>query len=176
MLETGRKRALSLSDGSADDGEAIELQIDWTYIRNEDGSLRSLLSVITDITERRHNEAELLAHREHLSELVAERTRQLAAAAAAAEAASVAKSPFLANMSHEIRTPLNAINGMAHLLRRSGLAPVQEERLDKLQAAAEHLLEVINAVLDALRPLGVKDFDMPASPHRVWEAIQSAKA
>ena len=130
------------------DGEAIELQIDWTYIRNEDGSLRSLLSVITDITERRHNEAELLAHREHLSELVAERTRQLAAAAAAAEAASVAKSAFLANMSHEIRTPLNAINGMAHLLRRSGLAPAQEERLDKLQAAAEHLLEVINAVLD----------------------------
>ncbi len=35
---------------------------------------------------------------------------------------------------------------------------------------------VINAVLDALRPLGVKDFDMPASPHRVWEAIQAAKA
>ena len=35
---------------------------------------------------------------------------------------------------------------------------------------------VINAVLDALRPLGVKEFDMPASPHRVWEAIQSAKA
>ena len=35
---------------------------------------------------------------------------------------------------------------------------------------------VINALLDALRPLGVKDFDMPASPHRVWEAIQNAKA
>jgi carbon-monoxide dehydrogenase large subunit len=35
---------------------------------------------------------------------------------------------------------------------------------------------VINAVLDALAPLGVKDFDMPATPHRVWEAIQAAKA
>ncbi len=35
---------------------------------------------------------------------------------------------------------------------------------------------VINAVLDALRPLGVTDFDMPASPSRVWEAIQAAKA
>ncbi|MDD3786213.1 MAG: xanthine dehydrogenase family protein molybdopterin-binding subunit [Hydrogenophaga sp.] len=35
---------------------------------------------------------------------------------------------------------------------------------------------VINAVLDALAPLGVKDLDMPASPHRVWQAIQSAKA
>ncbi|MCC7227822.1 MAG: molybdopterin-dependent oxidoreductase, partial [Burkholderiaceae bacterium] len=35
---------------------------------------------------------------------------------------------------------------------------------------------VINAVLDALAPLGVKDLDMPASPHRVWEAIQAARA
>ena len=35
---------------------------------------------------------------------------------------------------------------------------------------------IINAVLDALAPLGVKDLDMPATPHRVWEAIQSAKA
>ena len=35
---------------------------------------------------------------------------------------------------------------------------------------------VINAVLDALAPLGVKDLDMPASPHRVWEAIQAAHA
>jgi aerobic carbon-monoxide dehydrogenase large subunit len=34
---------------------------------------------------------------------------------------------------------------------------------------------VINAVLDALRSVGVKDFDMPASPSRVWEAIQVAK-
>jgi carbon-monoxide dehydrogenase large subunit len=33
---------------------------------------------------------------------------------------------------------------------------------------------VINAVLDALAPLGVKDLDMPASPHRVWEAITKA--
>jgi carbon-monoxide dehydrogenase large subunit len=33
-----------------------------------------------------------------------------------------------------------------------------------------------NAVLDALAPLGVRHFDMPASPHRVWQAIQSARA
>jgi aerobic carbon-monoxide dehydrogenase large subunit len=35
---------------------------------------------------------------------------------------------------------------------------------------------VMNAVLDALAPLGVKDMDMPASPHRVWKAIQEARA
>lgn len=131
-----------------EDGATIEVQIDWTSICNEDGSLRSLLSVVSDITERRRAEAELLQHREHLEELVGERTRQLAMAKEAAEAASVAKSAFLANMSHEIRTPLNAINGMAHLLRRSELSVEQGERLDKLQSAGEHLLEVINAILD----------------------------
>lgn len=130
------------------DGEAIELQIDWNYIRNEEGGVGTILSVISDITVQRRTHAELMQHREHLEELVAERTRQLAFAKEAAEAASIAKSAFLANMSHEIRTPLNAITGMAHLLRRSGLTPAQGERLDKLQSAGEHLLEVINAVLD----------------------------
>ena len=65
-----------------------------------------------------------------------------------AEAANKAKSSFIANMSHEIRTPLNAISGMVHLLRRSGVNHEQEERLDKIDAASQHLLETINAVLD----------------------------
>jgi CheY-like chemotaxis protein/anti-sigma regulatory factor (Ser/Thr protein kinase) len=51
-------------------------------------------------------------------------------------------------MSHEIRTPLNAISGMALLMRRAGLPPDQSDRLGKLEAAGEHLLEVINMVLD----------------------------
>ncbi|MBV2194599.1 MAG: response regulator, partial [Azonexus sp.] len=65
-----------------------------------------------------------------------------------AEAANKAKSSFIANMSHEIRTPLNAISGMVHLLRRSGVNSEQEERLDKIDAASQHLLETINTVLD----------------------------
>jgi PAS domain S-box-containing protein len=73
---------------------------------------------------------------------------QLAEAKRAAEAANVAKSAFLANMSHEIRTPLNAIIGMAHLVRRSQVTPQQADRLDKIDAAGEHLLEIINAILD----------------------------
>ncbi|WP_374256615.1 response regulator [Aquabacterium sp.] len=58
------------------------------------------------------------------------------------------KSEFLANMSHEIRTPLNAILGMAYLVRRSGVTPEQAERLSKIDIAGQHLLEIINAILD----------------------------
>ncbi|WP_415033493.1 response regulator [Azonexus sp.] len=79
---------------------------------------------------------------------VHERTVELAQARDAAEAANHAKSAFLANMSHEIRTPLNAISGMAHLIRRAGLPTAQEERLGKLEVAAQHLLDIINMVLD----------------------------
>ena len=73
---------------------------------------------------------------------------ELKLAKEAADAANVAKSAFLANMSHEIRTPLNAIVGLAHLLRRAGVAPEQKERLDKLQAASHHLAGIVDAILE----------------------------
>jgi signal transduction histidine kinase/PAS domain-containing protein/ActR/RegA family two-component response regulator len=66
----------------------------------------------------------------------------------AAEGASRAKSEFLANMSHEIRTPLNAIVGLNYLLRRDGVTPEQAARLDKIDGASQHLLSMINDILD----------------------------
>jgi signal transduction histidine kinase len=54
-------------------------------------------------------------------------------------------------MSHEIRTPLNGMIGMAYLMRRGGLSEPQAERLGKLEAAAGHLLEVLNGVLELSR-------------------------
>jgi two-component system sensor histidine kinase/response regulator len=66
----------------------------------------------------------------------------------AARAANQAKSEFLANMSHEIRTPMNAIIGLTHLLRRDAPRPDQVERLAKIDAAAMHLLSIINDILD----------------------------
>ncbi|HVU24951.1 MAG TPA: ATP-binding protein [Opitutus sp.] len=91
-----------------------------------------------------------------LEQLVAVRTaevreheRQLVEARDAADAANRAKSVFLASMSHELRTPLNAIMGYAQVLQRSpGLAADQRRQLETVHASGDHLLQLINDVLD----------------------------
>jgi signal transduction histidine kinase/DNA-binding response OmpR family regulator len=65
-----------------------------------------------------------------------------------AEAANVTKSAFLANMSHEIRTPMNAVLGLTHMLKEGNPTSYQRQQLDKIDAAARHLLTIINDILD----------------------------
>ena len=111
-------------------GALIPVEVTLYYVSAEDGLPPRLISFVRDITDRKQTEAALIATKE------------------AAEAANVAKSAFLANMSHEIRTPLNAITGMAHIIRRTGLPPEQLARLEKIESAGHHLLEIVNAVLE----------------------------
>ncbi|MDD2720811.1 MAG: PAS domain S-box protein [Gallionella sp.] len=117
-------------------------------VRDQDGHPLMLRGVVADITERKQTERELEDYRSHLEELVRIRTEELASAKESAETANIAKSAFLANMSHEIRTPLNGVLGMAHLIRREGLNDQQLKYMDTLQTSSEHLLNIINAILD----------------------------
>ena len=121
-------------------------------------------------------------HREQLEGLVSQRTLELEAANAAeqvartkAEQSSQAKGAFLANMSHEIRTPLNAITGMAQFLRKDSLTPKQAVSLDKLESASEHLLGIINSILD-LSKIDAGMFQLEMATMRVDAVVANVVA
>ena len=113
------------------------------------GAEESLLTITSDITARKQVEAHIRRLNEELEMRVAERTGQLKAAKETAERANRAKSEFLANMSHELRTPLNAIIGSCQLMSRDpGLKAHQRQRLATIDGSGEHLLALINDILD----------------------------
>jgi len=124
--------------------------MDITYSPHIDknGETQGIVIMARNITALKLAQDELQEHRDHLEKLVEERTAQLTEAQQHAEAANMAKSAFLANMSHEIRTPMNAIIGLTHLMQDADTRPDQVEHLGKISNAAEHLLSIINDVLD----------------------------
>ena len=152
-----------------DGSEYIELAV-ITPIRQPDGRVTHYVAIKEDISEKKRNAQELERYRGHLEELVAERTAQLTEARERAEAASQAKSAFLANMSHEIRTPMNAILGLTHMLARGGLTPRQRETLGKVEGAANHLLSIVNDILD-LSKIEAGKFSLQTSEFRLADLL-----
>ena len=112
------------------DGTRVPVLCGGTWL---DVAQRSTVAFVLDISERRQAESERAARR-------------------AAELANRAKSEFLANMSHELRTPLNGILGYAQLLQMDGgLSEAQQRGLDIIHQSGDHLLALINDILDLSR-------------------------
>lgn len=145
-------------------GREIEVLYNASVYHDEGGRVLGVFAAARDVTRTNAITRDLERHREHLEELVAQRTSELEAAMHAAQAANLAKSNFLANISHELRTPLNAITGQAYLLQQGGLDERQQEQIRSLQLAARQLLALIDDILDYTRI----DSDAPPSARQVF--------
>jgi signal transduction histidine kinase len=131
----------------------ILLSISWPLVVLRKALLvsRSVIGAIESNERLRDGEGELLRHRNHLAEIVAERTAELLAAKNAAEQAHRIKSEFLANISHELRTPLHSILSFARLGQEKldGQAGGKTQRyFSRIVGAGERLLAMVSNLLD----------------------------
>lgn len=134
------------------DGSVHHICGEAVIFRDRDGRAVRMVGVCYDITEQKAAEQELRRHRIHLEDLVAERTNALSVAVRQAQAANQAKSIFLANMSHELRTPLNSVIGFSRLMADSKhMLPDEKRNLAIIHRSGEHLLTLINAILELSR-------------------------
>jgi signal transduction histidine kinase/CheY-like chemotaxis protein/CHASE2 domain-containing sensor protein len=136
----------------------MEPLLDWRVLQNdfgtetpiprEDAEISGVLLVVEDVTASKHMQSLILdlevQRRQELTKqnIALDKARQLA------EAAAVIKSAFLANMSHEIRTPMNAVVGLTNLLLDTPLNSDQEDFVSTIKVSADHLLKIINEILD----------------------------
>ena len=110
----------------------------------------------------------------HVQELIRGLERKVAERTKALEVASKHKSDFLANMSHELRTPLNAIVGFSQVLKQKLFGPVnqkQDEYLDDILSSADHLLALINDILD-LSKVEAGQVELEPGPFSLREALE----
>ncbi|WP_324680089.1 PAS domain S-box protein [Hymenobacter sp. GOD-10R] len=147
--ETGVQRVQIDSDGT------IRYLLYRNLLVQEPGQAAYVVSHAHDITERIHAERAVLHAKE------------------AAESAARAKESFLANMSHEIRTPLNGILGMAGQLAKTRLDARQREFVHVILYSGQHLLSILNDVLDMAK-ISAGKLELEQIPFHVDDAITQA--
>jgi PAS domain S-box-containing protein len=151
--------------GRRKDGSVVDLALFTALVRAADGRPTSVIGMMVDISEQRRARKLLEQANAELEQRVGARTAELSAANArlraevevrrlaelAAERANAAKSEFLSRMSHELRTPLNAVLGFAQVLELELEQPEQIENVRLILRAGQHLLGLIDELLDISR-------------------------
>jgi PAS domain S-box-containing protein len=167
-----RPEAYAISENENIRKNKDRVWVTWTNrpIRDEQGRVVEILSIGVDSTKRVQAENEL---RFALEELAVAKDR--------AEAADRLKSAFLATMSHELRTPLNSIIGFSGILRQGLAGPLNDEQkkqMEMVQNSADHLLALINDVLDISKieagqfQVASASFDLKASVLKIVRTVR----
>lgn len=159
------------------DGQRVQLRVFSAAVRDERGRAVGTIGVLEDVTDYNRAIVESERYRDHLEELVRDRTTELSRANEDLQRATDAKDTFLASMSHELRTPLNSIIGFTQILLQGLAGPLNDEQarqMEMVNAAGRHLLELINDVLD-LSKIEAGQMTIIAAPIRISEILTAVE-
>lgn len=143
------------------------LRVDYHLVSKEDGRIRNIIMAYRNVTEERKRELEHIREEELAKKALEE-------AFEAARQANLAKSDFLSRMSHDIRTPMNAVMGMLTIAEKNlGDSDKLEDCLAKIRLSSEHLLSLINEVLD-MSKIESGNVGLNEAPFNIRETLTGA--